>query len=67
MKEQYLVWYATVQESVAGKDYPEGKLLPSPVARRFWTDEPLFSQYLEAWKKRPEYKSWLETQVKKQK
>ena len=49
---------ASIEASVAGKDYASGKLNknenPEP---RLWTDVPAYKPYFEEWKKRPEYKS----------
>jgi arylsulfatase A-like enzyme len=49
---------ASVAASVAGKDYPEGKVLPQP-PRIFWTEVPEYRKYFPDWKKRPEYESRL--------
>ena len=58
MKAQLSEFDASIEASVAGKDYASGKLNkdenPEP---RFWTDVPAYAPYFEEWKKRPEYKS----------
>ena len=60
LKELYQEWNAGVEASVAGKDYPEGKVDPKQPERRFWNTDPAYQPYLEEWKNRPEYKSWVE-------
>ena len=48
----------SIDQSVEGKDYPEGKVLPQP-PRIFWTEVPEYRKYFPDWKKRPEYESRL--------
>jgi hypothetical protein len=48
----------SIDQSVQGKDYPEGKVLPQP-PRIFWTEVPEYQKYFKAWKSRPEYESRL--------
>jgi arylsulfatase A-like enzyme len=48
----------SIDQSVAGKDYPQGKVLPQP-PRIFWTEVPEYQKYFQEWKKRPEYESRL--------
>ena len=48
----------SIDQSVQGKDYPEGKVLPQP-PRIFWTEVPAYKKYFKAWKDRPEYQSGL--------
>ncbi len=52
-------WNESVAASVAGNDYPEGKVSPLEPQPRFWTTVKEYEPYFEAWKKRPEYKSRL--------
>ena len=49
---------ASIDQSVEGKDYPEGKVLPQP-PRIFWTEVPEYQKYFKEWKNRPEYQSRL--------
>ncbi len=49
LKKKYLMWNATVDASVAGKDYPEGQVDPDQPERRFWRDDPVYAEYAEAW------------------
>ena len=48
----------SIDQSVEGKDYPEGKVLPQP-PRIFWTEVPAYEKYFKAWKSRPEYQGRL--------
>ncbi len=67
MKSEYEAWNTTVESSVAGKDYPEGKVDPNQPERRFWTDEEVYKPYFEEWKDRPEYSSRLKPASAKKK
>ena len=49
---------SSIEHSVQGKDYPEGKVLPQP-PRIFWTEVPEYKKYFKTWKTRPEYQSRL--------
>ena len=49
-------WLNSVQASMAGQDYPEGKLLPGEPKPRQWSDVPAYRPYFDAWRKRPEYR-----------
>ena len=60
MQTAYREWNATVVASVEGKDYPGGKLDPNQPERRFWNTDPAYRPYLESWKDRWEYKSWVQ-------
>ena len=59
LRAQLLDFHASVEKSRAGGDYPEGKINPGEPERRFWTDEPAYEPFFEAWKDRPEYASRL--------
>ena len=47
----------SVETSLAGKDFPEGKVNPGEPQPRFWMTVPEYEPYFPEWKKRPEYKS----------
>jgi hypothetical protein len=59
MRAALLAWNASVEASVAGRDYPEGKVVPADPERTFWNATPAYQPYLEAWGKRPEYETFL--------
>ncbi len=46
MQEALLRWNDSVEQSVAGQDYPEGRVDPSEPAPRFWTRRGLLSPLL---------------------
>ena len=50
----------SIEASVAGKDYPSGKLNPQP-PRIFWTEVEAYRPHFKDWKKRPEYMSRLKS------
>ncbi|MEM7144274.1 MAG: sulfatase-like hydrolase/transferase [Verrucomicrobiota bacterium] len=58
LKLNYETFNASVENSVAGKDYPSGTVDPQP-ERRFWTEDKAYEPYFDDWKDRPEYKSRL--------
>jgi len=60
MRHAFLQWNESVKASVAGKDYPEGQVDPSEPQPRFWNTVDAYQPYLEKWKQRWEYGSWLE-------
>ncbi|MFT5527635.1 MAG: arylsulfatase A-like enzyme, partial [Pirellulaceae bacterium] len=47
LKVAYLAWNETVEASVVGKDYPQGKVDPNQPARRFWRDDEAYAPYLK--------------------
>ena len=55
MRQHYLAWNATVEASIAGKDYPEGKVVPADPVPAFWAATPPYQRYLPEWSKRWEY------------
>ncbi len=67
MKTRFIEWSATVDASVEGRDYPEGKVLPldSYAQRHKWVDDDRYKPYFEAWKKRPEYANDIKKAPKK--
>lgn len=56
MRVALLAFHQSVEASVAGKDYPEGKLLPGDPASRDWITAPEYAAYLHEWKDRPEFR-----------
>ena len=59
-------WQQSMEESFAGLDYPEKKVNAGEPEPRFWMTVKEYGPYLEAWRKRPEYRSRLQN-VKKPK
>ncbi len=55
MKKEFNVWYKSVQKSVNGQDYPEGKLFKQP-SSHFWMNDNKYKPFIKEWIKRPEYK-----------
>lgn len=54
MRKAFGDWNRSVEASVAGRDYPEGKVGAQP-PRVFWTEVEGYRPYFTEWKKRPEY------------
>ena len=52
-------WNQSVERSVAGKDYPSGKVAVGEPMPQFWYEKSVYQPYLEDWSKRPEYQSRL--------
>ena len=57
LQQQFVQWNASVDDSFAGKDYPEGVVTPSDPPRAFWFNTPQYQPYLEQWKDRWEYET----------
>ena len=55
MKKEFYVWYKSVQKSVNGLDYSEGKLFEQP-SSHFWMNDKKYKPFIKEWIKRPEYK-----------
>ena len=55
MKMEFKKWNQTVELSMMGKDYPEGKVLENPKPH-FWMKDDRYKPFLEEWSKRPEYR-----------
>ena len=51
---------ASVADSRAGEDYPEGEVDPSHPTRRMWHDIGAYDAYFEEWRKLPAYSGWLQ-------
>ena len=58
-------WVESMNASIIGKDYPEGRLLPGDPAPRFWMQVEAYKPFFKDWKKRPEYKSGLQPKKKR--
>lgn len=66
LKAQLDEWNDSVDKSLAGGDLPEGST-PDPVLTRRWPTSKAYAPYIEQWKERPEYKSFIERMNKKRK
>ncbi|MEP3481769.1 MAG: sulfatase-like hydrolase/transferase [Fuerstiella sp.] len=65
MKKQFEAWNKTIEQSIAGADYPGGKVVPADPEPVVWTNLPQYAPYLDEWKSRPEFKSYINRQNKK--
>ncbi|MBL9189443.1 MAG: sulfatase-like hydrolase/transferase [Opitutaceae bacterium] len=59
LKTALLAWHASVEASVAGRDYPEGRVNPGEPESRDWTTAPEYAPHLAQFAKRPEFQSAL--------
>lgn len=63
---QWLVeWNASVDDSVSGLDYPEGRIDPDHPESKYWTNDPRYEVFLEEWRERPEYQGFLRARLGK--
>ncbi len=60
MRMAFEAWNASVEASVAGNDYPEGKTDPAESEPIFWMELEQYEPYFDEWRKRPEYARRLE-------
>ncbi|HBE72092.1 MAG TPA: N-acetylgalactosamine 6-sulfate sulfatase [Planctomycetaceae bacterium] len=51
---------SSVKRSIAGLDYPGGKLLDENPQPSFWMTHPRYESFLDAWRTRPEYAARIE-------
>jgi arylsulfatase A-like enzyme len=62
MQDAFAAWNESVEASIAGRDYPEGKVDPADrIEPRSWTRVPAYQPYLDAWLRRPEYRRVAES------
>lgn len=64
MKRDLLAFDGAVDASFAGRDYPGGKVSPPDPESIFWYDAPAYAPYLQEWKDRWEFKTYLDRQRK---
>ncbi|MEM7146323.1 MAG: sulfatase-like hydrolase/transferase [Verrucomicrobiota bacterium] len=64
MQKAFEKWNASVDRSVAGKDYPEGKVTDTKTERESWPDTGLYDQWRDEWKDRPEFQRYLNKKPK---
>jgi hypothetical protein len=67
MKQQLLAWNESVEASFAGRDYPEGRLVPPDPEPQSWYDSPAYAPFVPQWKDRWEFRSYLERRTKAKK
>ena len=65
LMQAWATWNASVEASVAGKDYPEGSVVPPDPGPRSWPQMDEYAPYLEAWKNRPEFRRYIKSPPKK--
>ena len=56
LKDKYLEWNLSVNNSVNGKDYPENMVLEQPKPH-FWMQDARYEPYLKEFSNRPEYEN----------
>lgn len=59
MKAAFLKWNEAADASFAGKDYPEGRVSPPDPESVAWYESEAYRPYIESWKNRWEYQSYL--------
>jgi arylsulfatase A-like enzyme len=59
LRNAWTEWNASVDASVEGVDYAEGKVVPPDPGPSTWTELEQYKPYLEAWKNRPEFKRYI--------
>ena len=64
MRNEFDQWNLSVDASHAGKDYPEGKVDPREPKPRFWSSDKRYAPYIDQWRTRWEYESWLKRRGK---
>jgi arylsulfatase A-like enzyme len=57
LSEALVQWNESVKASVAGKDYPEGKVHASEPPSRDWYTAPEYQPYIAQWRDRPEFRN----------
>ena len=67
LRTALLRWNESVKASVAGKDYPEGRVDPKEPPTRDWVTAPEYAPYLKELQARPEYKPAVAKAAKKKK
>jgi len=55
MKSSFKEWSTSVDASVAGKDYPEGKVRADEPKTHSWRTDERYKALFDDWKKKPEY------------
>ena len=58
MRSEFLHWNQSVDSSLAGRDYPERKVLKNPESH-YWNTDNRYEQFFQEWIKRPEYREQI--------
>ena len=58
-------WNESVEASIAGRDYPKGRVTDAITERRNWPDLEIYRPWIEEWKGRPEFSPYLKGSKKK--
>lgn len=66
LQSQLDEWNQSVDRSLAGKDLPTGST-PDPILTRKWPTSKAYAPFIEKWKNRPEFKSYIERSNKNRK
>jgi arylsulfatase A-like enzyme len=67
LRADLLAFHQSVEASVAGRDYPEGRVDPREPPSMPWPLVARYQSYLEQWRSRPEYRSFIDTPRRPQK
>lgn len=59
LTEQLARWREGVDASFAGKDYPEGRVIPGDPEPVFWWDKTDYAPWLKTWRDRADYRQHL--------
>jgi arylsulfatase A-like enzyme len=60
MVRELRAWNASVEASLAGRDYPGERVDPADPEPRSWVETPAYQPYLPRWKDRWEYRAQIE-------
>ena len=55
MRSEFEEWNASVDNSTAGRDYPEGRVLEGEPKPHFWMEDDRYRPYFQEWQERQEY------------
>ncbi|GAA5509969.1 sulfatase-like hydrolase/transferase [Novipirellula caenicola] len=64
MQKSLVEWNESVKASVAGKDYPEGRVDPDHPEPRWWTEVEDYKPFFDQWQDRWEYARYFKTKRK---
>ena len=63
LREALDAWNASVEASAKGGDYPSGDFDPEESLPAWWMAQEGYAPYLEEWRHRPEYASFIEREL----